>query len=123
MAIFGEALQLRERSMVAGVGQGNASLGVLRVHRPQLSVNQQGNLRLRLKDPPLSLSVTDIRFYEQHPGEWRLNREVVDAVRRRIQRGAEVLLSVGLTRAWSKRDEAFHWLQVNNIHLADQPIW
>jgi len=44
MAIFGEALQLRERSMVAGVGQGNASLGVLRVHRPQLSVNQQGNL-------------------------------------------------------------------------------
>jgi hypothetical protein len=46
-------------------------------------------------------------------------------VRRRIQAGVEVILSVGLTRLWRKQEDAAerHWLQVNNVHLQDDPLW
>jgi hypothetical protein len=80
---------------------------------------------LKLAEPLLSLSVTDVRFYELDRNEWRLKPEVVSLLGRRMRGAAEVFLSVGLTRAWSKGDDedAYHWLQVNNIHLAGQPIW
>jgi hypothetical protein len=37
----------------------------------------------------------------------------------------ETILSVGLTRPWQKRgdDAERHWLQLNNIHLRDDPLW
>jgi hypothetical protein len=36
-----------------------------------------------------------------------------------------VILSVGLTRPFRKwgDSEERHWLQVNNIHLEDDPLW
>ncbi len=38
--------------------------------------------------------------------------------------GAEVLLSVGLTRAFSTGGfPPVHWLQVNNIHFRKNPLW
>jgi hypothetical protein len=50
---------------------------------------------------------------------------VVRDVAARLQRGVDLILSVGLARAW-RRDEGEpyrHWLQVNNLHLADDPLW
>jgi hypothetical protein len=46
-------------------------------------------------------------------------------VQGRIEAGVEVILSVGLTRAWRKQNDTAerHWLQVNNIHLKDDPLW
>jgi hypothetical protein len=46
-------------------------------------------------------------------------------VQRRIKAGVEVILSVGLTRPWRKQGDTAerHWLQVNNIHLRDAPLW
>jgi hypothetical protein len=36
-----------------------------------------------------------------------------------------VILGVGLTRAFQREQNGpgRHWLQVNNIHFEDQPIW
>jgi hypothetical protein len=36
-----------------------------------------------------------------------------------------VILSVGLTRPWRKQEDTAerHWLQVNNVHLQDNPLW
>jgi hypothetical protein len=46
-------------------------------------------------------------------------------VEERLKSGVEAILSVGLTRPWQKRGDTAerHWLQVNNIHLKDDPLW
>lgn len=43
----------------------------------------------------------------------------------RLAAAAEVILSVGLTRLFMSTDDhaRLHWLQVNNIHVADDPCW
>lgn len=126
--IFGSDLWLMESSAVVPVESGSASLGVLNPHeRVRLALNNEGRLRLRFLEGGhlLSLSVTDIRFYKHNSGDWTLNMEKVDEVSRRIHSGEKLLLSVGLTRAFRKssEDPAYHWLQVNNLHLKDAPIW
>jgi len=42
-----------------------------------------------------------------------------------IERGPEMILSVGLTRPFapSSESEEVHWLQVNNVHFEDDPVW
>ena len=44
---------------------------------------------------------------------------------RRIKRGVGVILSVGLARAFQVSGDTArrHWLQVNNLHLEDDPAW
>jgi hypothetical protein len=39
--------------------------------------------------------------------------------------GVAVILSVGVGYPWQKAgdSEERHWLQVNGIHLADNPVW
>jgi len=51
--------------------------------------------------------------------------DVMKRVNERIQAGIGVILSVGLTRPFTPSPELApqHWLQVNNIHLEDNPIW
>jgi hypothetical protein len=46
-------------------------------------------------------------------------------VAERIVGGTGLLLSVGLTRPFSNSPSSppVHWLQVNNIHLEDDPTW
>jgi hypothetical protein len=43
----------------------------------------------------------------------------------RLAQGVPALLSVGLTRPFSTRPDEppLHWLQVNNLHLEDDPAW
>jgi hypothetical protein len=123
--IFGSDLERRGRSFAIEEGRGEVSLGVLRIHEePELLVDDWGKLRLRINevDPPAHLGVTDLRFVEADHST--LKHDVIDNVRRRMQRGVGVLLMVGLARAWRAAgdDRERHWLQVNGICLDDQPL-
>jgi hypothetical protein len=71
----------------------------------------------------VDLSVNDLRLYERDGRTPR--RELVASVEERLKSGVEAILSVGLTRPWQKRSDTAerHWLQVNNIHLKDDPLW
>ena len=88
-------------------------------------MDHRGTVRLVLDYlmPSVDLSVTDLRLYE---GDGRTpRRDLVQSVQKRLESGVETILSVGLTRPWQKRgdDEERHWLQLNNIHLKDDPLW
>lgn len=123
--IFGAALARHDWNYATDKDSGTASLGVLRVRRkPDLEIDRYGKLRLRLNDDkkPAFLSVTDVRFVEvDHK---TLKSEVVADVRERMRRGVEVLLMLGLARAFQKPGENCerHWLQVNGICMADRPL-
>ena len=71
----------------------------------------------------LDLGVTDIRLYgaDHVTPDTKIVRRVV----KRLQGGSETILSVGLTRAYASSPDfnPVHWLQVNNVHLKDDPLW
>ena len=124
--IFGSALELWDESGTVDVGEGQASLGCLRPEKqPWLYVDHRGTVRMVLDYliPSVDLSVNDLRLYERDGRTPR--RNLVDTVQRRLKAGVEIILSVGLTRPWQKwgDTEERHWLQVNNIHLEDNPLW
>src|SRR5262249_38600569 len=90
--------------------------------------------------------VVELRERGQHTFQFAGGR-VVDWFRRRPQRDAQrvqvssqrevvvllaceprsvgVILSVGLARAFQASGDTArrHWLQVNNLHLEDDPVW
>ena len=124
--IFGPALELWDESGTVDVGEGRASLGCLRPEKqPWLYVDHRGTVRLVLDYlmPSVDLSVNDLRLYESDGRTPR--RDLIASVEKRLEAGVEVILSVGLTRPWQKRGDTAerHWLQLNNIHLEDDPLW
>jgi hypothetical protein len=124
--IFGSALELWDESGTVDVGEGRASLGCLKPEKqPWLYVDHRGTVRLVLDYmmPSVDLSVNDLRLYERDGRTPRRDR--VQSVQKRLEAGVETILSVGLTRPWRKRndDAERHWLQLNNIHLKDNPLW
>lgn len=124
--IFGPALELWDESGTVDVGGGRASLGCLTPERnPWVYVDHRGTVRLVLDYliPSIDLAVTDLRLYERDGRTPRRNSAA--SVQHRLKAGVEAILSVGLTRAWQKwgDSEERHWLQVNNIHLMDDPLW
>ncbi len=124
--IFGTELELWDESGTVDVGEGKASLGCLRPEKqPWMYVDHRGTVRLVLDYlmPSVDLSVTDLRLYERDGRTPR--RDLVQSVQKRLEAGVETILSVGLTRPWQKRgdDAERHWLQLNNIHLEDNPLW
>ena len=124
--IFGPELELWDESGTVDVGEGRASLGCLRPEKqPWMYVDHRGTVRLVLDYlmPSVDLSVTDLRLYEKDGRTPR--RDLVQSVQKRLEAGVETILSVGLTRPWHKRgdDAERHWLQLNNIHLEDNPLW
>jgi hypothetical protein len=124
--IFGPALELWDESGTVDVGEGKASLGCLRPEQqPWMYVDHRGTVRLVLDYlmPSVDLSVTDLRLYEKDGRTPR--RDLVQGLQKRLKAGVDTILSVGLTRPWQKRgdDEERHWLQLNNIHLSDDPLW
>jgi hypothetical protein len=129
--IFGPALHEVSRGRwVTDVDHGSVSLGLLRpAAPPRLYLDPVANgkqrVRMTFSDGQLEAdaSVTDIRlFADDHatPDPAR-----VRATAQRIADSRGVLLSVGLTRQFrvSERAPYYHWLQVNNIHLATEPVW
>jgi len=112
------------------VGQGTASLGILRPAAPPelyLARSRDGKpqIRMKLSDGQIEAdaSVTDLRLFGD-------NHATPDAARVRaatqwIADSKDVLLGVGLTRKFRPSDDVAyrHWLQVNNLHLPVKPIW
>lgn len=124
--IFGKKLESQRRGCAVDEGTGSASLGCLLPARPpQLSINGWGKLRANINDGTfdVDLSVTDLRFYKDDSHE--LQPKIVADVQRRIKKGVGVIVSVGLARAFAITGDTarWHWLQVNNIHLEDDPTW
>ncbi|MGH3144528.1 MAG: hypothetical protein ACRDTR_01875, partial [Rubrobacter sp.] len=123
--IFGPELELWDESATVDVGEGLASLGCLSPEeQPWLYVDHRGTVRMVLDYlmPSVDLSVNDLRLYEKDQRTPR--RDLVQSVQERLESGSETILSVGLTRPWQKRGDTDerHWLQVNNIHLKDDPL-
>jgi len=128
---FGSDLQHTELSggfhtCTLELGKGIASLGCLiPIKMPLLYVNDRGRLRISVSDGelPCTLPVTDLRLYEADH-ETPRHKAVADIVKR-LGRGVDVILGVGVGRRYQKTGDpvAKHWLQVNNIHLRDNPLW
>lgn len=129
--IFGPELTRRgATSCAVDVGKGHASLGCLSPsERPDFFLrprpDKPDQIRVHLRDGQLDLDlgVTDIRLYgDDHVTP---NTSLVSQVAQSIKRGVGVVLSAGLTRAFASSPDLspVHWLQVNNIHLEDNPNW
>jgi hypothetical protein len=121
---FGHELERIGRTYAVEPGQGGSSLAVLRAERRPLLKVMYGKLRLHYNDaePPASLPVNDVRFFEADHAT--IKTSAVDSVSRRLRRGVDAFLMLGLTRAWSKPGETHerHWLQLNGLCLADRAV-
>jgi len=123
-SIFGDELRQRGSSCTLDIGEGEASLGNLQPRQiSYLGINPWDRIRIHISDGEfhLDLSVTDIRLHEDDQRTPR--RQIVQSVSRRLLE-TEVILAVGLSRAWRKNGDTAqrHWLQVNNIHLEEDPL-
>jgi hypothetical protein len=123
-SIFGDDIAQRDNSCTVDVGCGSASLGNL--NSPEIAdcgINRWGKIRLSLSGGKFhpELSVTDIRLYNSDQKTAR--EEIVEAVASQLSETG-VVLAVGLSRAWKKEGDTAqrHWLQVNNIHLEEDPL-
>jgi hypothetical protein len=129
--IFGSALRaVGHLRCGTDVGQGRASLGCLQPQRPPdlyLAVSRDGKprVRMRLSDGELEadVGVTDLRLYGANHTTPDAQR--IRAVARRICGSDQVILSLGLTRKFqpSAKADYVHYLQVNSIHLKEEPTW
>ncbi len=133
-SLFGQELErVGPRSCATREGHGRTSLGVLRpLSELELTIKERGNgaqprmkmsggaqVRMKMRDGrlKLSVSVSDIRFYQED--HVTPNPQAVELVNGAIESGIDVLFSVGLTRAFA----GYHWLQVNNVHIESDPAW
>jgi hypothetical protein len=124
--VFGHDLKAQRSGCAVDEGTGIASLGCVRpLTRPKIFINGWGKIRASVSDGSfdVDLSVTDARLYKDDQQTPRTT--LVAEVQRRIGRGVGVMLSVGLARAFQVSGDTArrHWLQVNNIHLEDDPTW
>jgi hypothetical protein len=124
--IFGEDLKTQRNGCAVDEGEGNASLGCLHTATsPSITINRWGKIRAQVADGTfdVDLSITDLRLYAEDQKTPRA--KVVADMQRRIKRGVGVILSVGLARAFQVSGDTArrHWLQVNNLHLEDDPAW
>jgi hypothetical protein len=124
--IFGEDLERARRGYAINLGSGSVSLGCLLPRKqPVLEIDGWGKIRLNLSNgqDEVNLSVTDLRLYKEDNAT--PETKIVSDVARRLSRGTRVILSVGLSRSFRAQNdtEERHWLQVNGIHLEDEPTW
>jgi hypothetical protein len=122
---FGPDLERVRRMYAVESGNGGGSLAVLRAeNRPVLEINRYGELRLWYNDaePSAYLSVKDVRFFEDD--HKTIKTRAVDDVNRRLRRGVDTFLMLGLTHPWSRPGETHerHWLQLNGLCLVDRPV-
>lgn len=127
--IFGPELTLVGQSCTTDCGTGQASLGVIVAdHLERLYLGSRGGVRLafHIGRAHLDLSVSDLRFYAMDDGSttWTVDQNRLESVAYALETGVPAILSVGLTRAFKRNsiDTSRHWLQVNNIHLANDPL-
>jgi Dual OB-containing domain len=126
-SVFGSVI-VRKSETAAAVPQhqGTISLGVLRAAEAQLTVRKsfgKHEIRVHFIDPDLgalSIKTTDLRLWEED--------QVTPAVSNigRIESALDnCYLAVGLSRAFavSSYRGRWHWLQINNIFPAKDPLW
>jgi len=129
--IFGEALKaVGHMRLGTEPGCGSASLGCLRPRDPPqlyLAAARDGKRQIRIKFTDGAMradaSVTDLRLYgDDHATP---DADKVRGVAKWILDSEGVLLGVGLTRKFRPSEQAayVHYLQVNNIHLKEEPTW
>src|SRR5262249_40825385 len=105
-------------------GKGVVSLGCIAPKRaPALAIDRFERIRALVADGEshYDLPVTDLRLYEN---DHQSPRETAIAdIGERLARGVPVIVSVGVTRAFSapEGEPALHWLQVNNLPPAADP--
>lgn len=126
-SIFGVHLTANGSSMSVDLGQGSASLGCL-LPSGHVSIeidSRYGTVKARFKDNgnELLVGVTDLRLFAED--QKTPNRTAIDDINRRLRAETSCVLSVGLSRAFVKKNdtEQRHYLQVNNFHLEDDPCW
>ncbi len=129
--IFGPELVRRGgRSCAVDVGKGSASLGCLFLRtRPNLFLRERpakpSQIRLQFSDGDFHLDcgVTDIRLYRDD--HITPDTRLVEQIEKHLKGDVGLILSVGLTRPYASSPDfaPVHWLQVNNLHLQDNPTW
>jgi hypothetical protein len=123
-SIFGKTLNRDGSTASMPAGTGIASLGVLRLRGYSRIEQRYEKLRIVVLDKNLgrlSLPLTDLRLFDLESNS--INDRRVELLQDRL-RGRDVLLSVGVSRPWGPEgSELRHWLQVNNVHLDDNPLW
>jgi hypothetical protein len=128
--IFGSSLrQFGTSSCGTAPGQGEASLGCLRLKkRPEIYFGGRpgrSQVRMRLTDGELDVDapVTDLRLYAEDHYSPQIS--LVEEVQQKIRTSQGLILSVGLTRAFAAAPDQppVHWLQINNLHFQEQPVW
>jgi hypothetical protein len=124
--IFGPDLEHHPRDLSATTSEhrGSATLGHLRPPQaPNLTTNFLGRPRASIFEDGVEskISLTDFRFCRSDHKTPRLR--LLEDVKARL-RSVPSILAVGLTRAYQKspKDPVRHWLQLNNIHLQDDPL-
>jgi hypothetical protein len=129
--IFGDCLRpAGQGAFAAEVGTGKVSLGCLRLQGPAelfFKEDHRGGRRLRMRfgDGRIEVeaSVTDLRlFADDHATP---NAAAVRAANEGLRTSRGTILCVGLTRPYSPGacQPPRHWLQVNNLHFEDDPLW
>lgn len=129
--IFGAALRPVGRSRWGtDLGKGTASLGCFRPRRPPDLYLAPGRerrcqVRINLSDGEIQADagVTDLRLFQGDHAT--VDEDKVRGVAKWIYDSEGVILSVGLTRKFrrSEQSQYIHWLQVNNVHLKEDPAW
>jgi hypothetical protein len=124
VTIFGPSLISHGGACAVDLNTGAASLGCMAMPvGSTLVVDPWNKIRLSVNDGTFapSLSVTDLRLYEEDQKTPR--HDLIAALAGRLT-DEDVLLSVGLARAWKKPNdtEQRHWLQVNNLHFEGDPL-
>jgi hypothetical protein len=122
--IFGPSLTSHGGACAVDVNAGTASLGCLTLPAGSvLEIDPWNKIRLRVDDGTFapSLSVTDLRLYEDDQKTPR--HELIATIADRLE-DENILLSVGLARAWKRPGdtEPRHWLQANNLHFESDPL-
>jgi hypothetical protein len=125
LKLFGPTLQQGDHdSCTTAENTGLASLGHLQPAKPvTITVDYWGKLRAHLTDQNFhpDVSVADIRLCRSDNQTPRLR--LIEDISNRLS-FVPAILSVGLTRPFQKSQDAppRHWLQLNNIHLQDDPL-
>lgn len=129
--IFGaEFTHIRRALYGTEKGKGLASLGCLYLrNKPMLTIEHRREksplirLKFRNEDFFINAAVNDLRLYNDD--HFTPNLTIVEKVKQQIEKSTDIILSIGLTRAWasSSDTEEIHWLQVNNLHFKEEPLW